>query len=131
MIAFRIGHTAQLDNLQAAAHFAILGRNPIQGNNTMHQAIQRQIVIFEQIIAEQEGSATQFKEALAQGEQLLAIAQRGDGQQANLGDRIEDNPLGLNRIQYSQNLFGHLIQFHLGRRKDSLARGCLGNGHGD
>ena len=113
-------HPAQLDHPQAPALAAVQRGQLLQGDHAVGDALQVTVGGLAGAIVQQQHGAAPPGEVLLQRQHLAPVAQRALGQQADLRQRVEHHPLGLDPVAHVEHRLGGLGQLDLGRVKQGV-----------
>ena len=114
MVAAAEGHAAQLLDPQAAPLRAVLGRELLEVDDAVGEALQLQVGRVGGAVVEEDDRAAAAGEELLQGQDLAPVAQRVAGQQPHLGEGVEDDPRRLDLLHDVEDALRGLVQLDLG-----------------
>jgi hypothetical protein len=111
---------AHLDDPQRAALGAELARLLLEGDDAVRDAVQLEIRRLRGLVVEEQDGAVAVGEEVLQREDLPTIAQRILGQQAHLGQAVEDDPTRAQAFDLLRHRPDRLPELDLRRMKNRL-----------
>ena len=94
---------------------AVLGRELLQADDPVGDALELQVFRLGRQVVEQEHRAFPADEVLLEGQDLSPVAERVLGEQAHLRERVDDDPPGLDALDLGEDGLGGDAQLDLGR----------------
>ena len=103
-----------LVHAQAAALRAVFGRQLLEVEHAVGEALQLDVARLRGAVVQQEHRAVAAGEELLEGQDLAAVAQRITRQQPHLRQRIEHHAQRVHALDHLQHALGRLAQLDLG-----------------
>ena len=120
VVAALEGRSAVLGHLQAPALRAVLGRQLLEQQHAVGDALDLQVLLGGGAVVEQQHRAAATREDLLERQDLPAKTQRAPRQQAQLRQGVDDHPLGLEPVGLREHGAHGLAQLDLRRVEDRV-----------
>jgi hypothetical protein len=122
VIAVAEGDAAHLAHPQAPALAAVAGRELLQRQHAVGEALELEVAGGGARVVEQQHRAALAGEVVLEGQDLPPVAQRVAGQQAHLGERVEHHPHGAHPLHGVEHRAGGLGKLHLRGVEEGVLR---------
>jgi hypothetical protein len=109
-------HPAELDDLQTPPRRSVVGRDPVQRDDTVREALELKVVAGRGAIVEQECRAR--ADAGLEVQELAPVSQRIPGEQAEFGDGVKDQSLRPGPLERGPHAVGHGGELGFRRMED-------------
>jgi hypothetical protein len=111
---------AHLDHPQAPALAAVDGRELLEADHRVAEAVQVEVVLLGGEVVEEERGGVVDEEVAAQRQHLAAVAQGALGQEADLGQAVEDDALGPDALDLRDGEADGLAELEVGGVDEAL-----------
>ena len=120
VVAAAVALAAIFDDPQPAALGAIFGRQLLEPDHAMRDAVHGPVVRLARQIVEHQHGRPAAREIMLQREDLAPVAKRGLRQQPDLGQAVEHDPRRLHLLERLEDALGRLAKLEIGRIEQAL-----------